>query len=111
MSEDGYRNVVRPQLMANDKDEAARVEAIRKAKSDEMEAKREEVNPEASEEVKIKIKRIPAMPTQAEIDEHCATHVPFRDWCEFCVHGKARDDPHFRAKKQREIPVPEIDID
>ena len=56
ISEDGYRNVVRPQLMANDKDEAARVEAIRKAKNDEMEARRESGDQEDSEEVKVKIK-------------------------------------------------------
>ena len=40
-----------------------------------------------------------------------ATHVPFRDWCEFCVHGKAHDDPHRKRRVEKELGVPEIDID
>ena len=63
----------------------------------------EEAADKDEEEAQIaKIKKVPLMHTQAEIDEHCATHVPFRNWCEFCVHGKAKDDPHYKAKKQRE---------
>ena len=116
----GYEDgkVIRPQLLGKEKGEAARIEGIRQAKNDEMakrqeEAKdKEEIEEKDTEEAeRAKVKRIPKMPTQQEIDEHCATHVPFRDWCEYCVHGKAKDDPHYRAKKDREIMVPEIDID
>ena len=124
--------VVRPQLMTKQvANEEHRLRQMRQAKSEELGEKqrkeREDKDTEArgsedkeseefwdkalSEEQKAKIKRIPQMPTQKEIDEHCATHVPFRDWCEFCVHGKAKDDPHRRAKKPREILIPEVDID
>ncbi len=34
-------------------------------------------------------------PSQEEIDRHNATHIPFRNWCPFCVAGKAKDNPHF----------------
>ena len=36
------------------------------------------------------------MPSQEEIDVHNATHIPFRNWCAFCVAGKAKEDPHFK---------------
>ena len=113
-------DVVSPQLMTSsagstDKD---RVEEIRRAKNEETtkrqreDQKSEEIWDEAIEEAQIaKIKKAPMLPTEREIDEHCATHVPFRDWCEFCVHGKARDDPHYRQRKDREMMIPEIYID
>ena len=28
-----------------------------------------------------KIKKIVAKPTAAEVEQHMATHIPFRDWC------------------------------
>ena len=31
----------------------------------------------------------PKMPTQAEIDEHNLTHMPYRSWCIHCVRGRA----------------------
>ena len=40
------------------------------------------------------------------------THLPFRNWCIFCVKGKAKDDPHKRKIKEdekREIPIVSID--
>ena len=30
----------------------------------------------------------PTLPTQAEVDEHMLTHVPFRSWCPHCVKGR-----------------------
>ena len=31
--------------------------------------------------------------------------MPFRDWCEHCVRGRARNDPHFRdASEQGSVP-------
>ena len=33
-------------------------------------------------------------PSPAEVEEHNLTHLPFRNWCEACVRGKAKDEPH-----------------
>ena len=38
--------------------------------------------------------RAPYTPTQAERDEHELTHFPYRAWCDHCVKGRAKDDPH-----------------
>ena len=38
----------------------------------------------------------PCMPTQEEVDLHNVTHVPYRNWCPFCVAGKAKANPHFK---------------
>lgn len=34
----------------------------------------------------------PVVCTQALIDEHALTHLPYADWCETCVMRKARQD-------------------
>ena len=96
------------------KDESTRLDKLRQSKHEELTKKRktdQEAEDKDNEEMwgaaisqddmeadKAKIKRIPQMPSQKEIDEHMVTHVPFRNWCEFCVFGKARDDPHRRKK-------------
>ena len=40
--------------------------------------------------------RISEAPIIQELDDHMATHVPFRSWCPFCISGKAVNNPHFR---------------
>ena len=40
----------------------------------------------------------PKMPSQKEVDEHCLTHLPYRNWCDFCVQGKGRTAPHFKQE-------------
>ena len=37
--------------------------------------------------------RDPGQPTQAMIDEHDLTHIPYRPWCDTCVRGKAKRKP------------------
>ena len=32
----------------------------------------------------------PRKPSQAEVEEHELTHLPFRSWCSKCVQGKPR---------------------
>ena len=50
------------------------------------------------------------LPSVAEIEEHNLTHVPFRDWCEFCVEGKASSHPHTKRKvTENEVPVISMD--
>ena len=33
----------------------------------------------------------PRLPTQAEVDNHNITHVPYRNWCPHCVRGQGKD--------------------
>ena len=40
-------------------------------------------------------------PSAREVEEHNATHVPFRNWCPFCVAGKAKEEPHHRRDSDR----------
>ena len=41
--------------------------------------------------------RTPGPPTDAVRMAHNATHVPFRDWCPFCVASRGRSAPHRRV--------------
>ena len=36
----------------------------------------------------------PKLPSQKEVDEHCLTHLPYRNWCQHCVQGKGKMTPH-----------------
>ena len=36
----------------------------------------------------------PCRPSQAEIDLHNVTHLPYRSWCAFCVRGRGRGNQH-----------------
>ena len=51
----------------------------------------------------------PQLPTQAEIDEHCLTRLPFRNWCQFCVKGVGRASDH--QAHHREDGLPEVHMD
>ena len=41
-----------------------------------------------------KVKRGPKEPTEKEIVEHNATHVPYRSWCPHCVAAAGKATPH-----------------
>ncbi len=46
---------------------------------------------------------------------HEASHSPFASWCEHCVKGRAREDPHrkinkINEQKENEVPVVQIDF-
>ena len=38
----------------------------------------------------------PQLPSQKEIDEHCLTHLPYRNWCPHCVAGKGKMGAHHK---------------
>jgi hypothetical protein len=62
------------------------------------------------EAVVAKPAKDPRAPSQAERDEHEATHLPFRSWCAECVCGR-RDNPgHFRRAEEERV-VPEVMLD
>ena len=46
--------------------------------------------------------RDPGSATQAEIDEHDKTHLPYRSWCPVCVMAKGKEDGHFQEGRLKE---------
>ena len=48
-----------------------------------------------------RILRSPEPPTEAARMAHNATHVPFRDWCPFCVASRGRSSPHRRVVENK----------
>ena len=54
----------------------------------------EVIHAEEAETQAPRIPRAPRTPSQQEIDDHEVTHCPFRSWCEHCVKGQGKDDPH-----------------
>ena len=49
-----------------------------------------------------KIKKVTTKPTAEEVEQHMATHIPFRDWCPHCVAGTSKIDPHLKGNKTEE---------
>ena len=54
------------------------------------------------EEAIIRIQNCPSKPTQKEVDEHYASHLPYRSWCPICVQSRGREDGHKRIKKRKD---------
>ena len=46
------------------------------------------------------ILKAPIMPTAKAVEEHFATHLPFRNWCPVCLKAKLREDGHYRKKPE-----------
>ena len=38
---------------------------------------------------------------EEEVEEHMVTHIPFRDWCAYCVKGKRKSQPHRQAVRKK----------
>ena len=57
----------------------------------------------SSEAVAARIANAPKKPSQAEVDTHMTTHLPFRSWCPHCVRGKSKGATRLR-KKYRPYP-------
>ena len=60
---------------------------------------------------RLKVAPDPGMPTQSEIDEHNATHYPFRSWCEYCVKARGEGEQHRGTDKSATSQVPVIAFD
>jgi hypothetical protein len=73
-------------------------------------ARQEEPEHPAEEARAARPSRDPGAPTQADRDAHAATHLPFRSWCEACVHGRQDAPPHCRQKRVAGE-VPEVAFD
>ena len=48
---------------------------------------------------------VPAGPTAAERAAHALTHLPFQPWCDECVSGKSKENPHRRRSAEEEVAV------
>ena len=59
----------------------------------------------------VRAKKIPDTVTKAEYDNHMITHLPFRNWCEFCMAGKIREDSHRRRTPGDDKEVPRVSMD
>ena len=53
----------------------------------------------------------PGRPSKREIEEHEATHMPYRSWCPHCVRGRGQASPHPRGKTKPENQLPTIALD
>ena len=40
---------------------------------------------------------VPVLPSEAEVEQHELTHLPFRSWCRHCVRAKGKESPHHDA--------------
>ena len=50
------------------------------------------------EETLVKVLPSPQRPSQKEVDEHNASHLPYRNWCPICVRARGREDAHKRIE-------------
>ena len=51
---------------------------------------------------KAKVVRLSEPPPKEEVEEHMATHTPFRSWCKHCVKGMAVSSPHVKVEQEEE---------
>jgi hypothetical protein len=57
----------------------------------------------SGEAVVARSRPIPLTPTHDEVDSHNLTHLPYRNWCSYCVRGRGREDRHSASKKKYSI--------
>ena len=66
---------------------------------------------EAEEAVVPRVLKDPGQPTEREVEEHCATHMPFRSWCSECVRGRKKNPAHYKQKQLESGIVPSVHLD
>ena len=45
----------------------------------------------------------PKLPTKKDVDEHNLTHLPYRNWCQYCVEGKGKMAPRFKQQARTDL--------
>ena len=73
----------------------APVEDGTEEEEEEIEVQEEEADPQDTEP--LRVARDPKLPSQADVECHRCSHIPFREWCRHCVLGRGRGDPHLRT--------------
>ena len=61
---------------------------------------------EPTEAHDAKIKTSPYLPSAAEVAKHCATHLPYRNWCPVCVKAKGREDARTTGSRPARMAKP-----
>ena len=69
-----------------------------------------EVEDESGEAREPRMLRDPGAPTEAEVEQHNVTHLPFRAWCPACVEGKTCDWKHRKQGLLLMNPRPKLDV-
>ena len=104
---------VRPaELCKNEVERKIRTEREREAELNGVEEKQDKMSDEEERETDgegvlavpdWKVRAGPrSKPTQREREEHEATHVPFRDWCAYCMLGRGRTHHHTAKQKSED---------
>ncbi len=65
---------------------------------------------DAEESANLRTAASPDLPSQAEIERHRCSHIPFRRWCRDCIRGRALGERRGRFRG-REHAVPIVGID
>ena len=64
----------------------------------EVEASQDEITIEDDVETEnVKMAPDPGQPTPQQLEDHRRLHLPYRQWCKWCVQGRGRGSPHTRA--------------
>ena len=59
-----------------------------------------------AEAVPLRTATNPQTPSAKAKEEHrSAGHIPFRDWCKFCIEGRGLEDQHRLSAKESSVPV------
>ena len=67
----------------------------------------------ATQPVTPKVLPGPTQPSEVERQHHLVNHLPPAPWCELCVMGRGKDDPHLRGdlrEKREQLPVIAFDF-
>ena len=84
----------------------------RKKEEEYLETRRNELAV-ATEPVTPKILPGPVQPSEVERQHHMVNRLPPAPWCELCVMGRGKDDPHLRSdlrEKGEQLPVIAFDF-
>ena len=50
------------------------------------------------------------LPTADEVEKHMMTHLPYRNWCEYCIKGRGKEAAHTRRTGEASD-LPEVSLD
>ena len=92
-----------------DADSLCDVEEEREAEIEAAPMKHSDEEAVESEAVKARCVKAPIRPSEAEVEEHMVTHLPFRAWCKHCVRGKSKAKKHSAAQKDHVVPTLAVD--
>ena len=82
------------------------------ARVKEAEAKLTETELESEEAAVPKVHSRKFSPSPEEYNRHCATHLPYRNWCPICVQAKRKNPSHQKKRgedKEHDVSVLSMD--